>query len=161
MAEQKQTIKPLKPYKSIEEQIKILEERHCVISDTSLAKETLSKINYYRFSAYFLPFKDNNGMYLSGTTFERIFHIYEFDREFRSLLFRAVECIEISLRTRLSYMHGMKYGALGYLNKENFNPRHDTKTFQGNIKGVISYQTEDHKKDHEKKRAFCRERTFC
>ena len=99
--------------KNIDEQIAILKERGCIISDVSFARETLSKINYYRFSAYLIPFKDNNGMYLSGTTFERIFNIYEFDRELRSLLFRAIECIEVALRTRLSYMHGMKYGALG------------------------------------------------
>ncbi|MBO6085766.1 MAG: Abi family protein [Acetobacter sp.] len=140
MAEQKQTIKPLKPYKSIEEQIKILEERHCVISDTSLAKETLSKINYYRFSAYFLPFKDNNGMYLSGTTFERVFHIYEFDRELRSLLFQAIECIEVTLRTRIARTHvkNCNRNPISYLNPKNFNRSTKVTKFQEKIKEIIS-----------------------
>ena len=144
----------------IDEQIAILKRHGCIIRNKSFTEEILSKINYYRFSAYLIPFKGNNGMYLPDTTFERIFHIYEFDRELRSLLFQAIECIEISLRTRLSYMHGMKYGALGYLNKENFNPRHDTKMLQGNIKGVILYQTEKETSDHEKKEPFVEKELF-
>ena len=146
--------------KSIDEQIAILKRHGCIIQNKSFTEEILSKINYYLLSAYFLPFKGNNGMYLPDTTFERIFHIYEFDREFRSLLFRAIECIEVALRARLSYMHAMKYGALGYLKKENFNPRHDTNKFQRDIRGVISYQTEKETSDHEQKEPFVEKELF-
>ena len=88
-------MKEIKPPKRIDEQIAILKRHGCIIRNKSFTEEILSKINYYRFSAYLIPFKGNNGMYLPDTTFERIFHIYEFDRELRSLLFQAIECIEI------------------------------------------------------------------
>ncbi|MBO6035705.1 MAG: Abi family protein [Acetobacter sp.] len=123
--------------KRIDEQIAILKRHGCIIQNKSFTEEILSKVNYYRLSAYFLPFKDKNGMYLSGTTFERIFHVYEFDREFRSLLFRAIECIEVALRTRLSYMHAIKYGACGYLNKENFNSHHKEGIFEKKKQSII------------------------
>lgn len=117
----------VKSPKSIDEQIAILRKRGCEISNTGLAREVLSKTNYYRLSAYFLPFKDPYGTYISGTTFERVFHIYEFDRKIRTLLFCAIERIETALRAHLAYMHGMKYGALGYRDPENFDFKSDYK----------------------------------
>ena len=62
----------LKQPTSIDEQIAILERHGCIVSDTSLAKEVLSTINYYRFSAYFLPFKQADGTYKAETTFEKV-----------------------------------------------------------------------------------------
>jgi len=41
-----------------EEQVQILRSRGCIIRDESFCLEKLSAINYYRFSAYFLPFKN-------------------------------------------------------------------------------------------------------
>lgn len=128
----------LKQPTSIDDQIAILERHGCTISDVSLAQEVLSVINYYRFSAYFLPFKQSDGTYQSGTTFEKVLHLYEFDREFRALLFSAIERIEVALRARLSHLHGMKYSALGYLNPDNFNSRHDVEKFQSNIQREIA-----------------------
>ena len=128
----------LKQPTSIDEQIAILERHGCIVSDTSLATKVLSTINYYRFSAYFLPFKQADGTYKTGTTFEKVLSLYEFDSEFRALLFSAIECIEVALRARLSYLHGMKYGSLGYLDSANFNPRHDEIKFNSNLQREIS-----------------------
>ena len=62
MTKQKPTVKPLKLFKTIEEQIEILKERGCIISDISFARETLSKVNYYRLTAYLLPFIDKDSI---------------------------------------------------------------------------------------------------
>ena len=128
----------LKQPTSIDEQIAILERHGCIVSDTSLATEVLSTINYYRFSAYFLPFKQTDGTYAMGTTFEQVLKLYEFDREFRALLFSAIESIEVALRARLSQLHGIKYGPLGYLNSANFNSRHDEIKFHSNLQREIN-----------------------
>ncbi|MBR2124338.1 MAG: Abi family protein [Acetobacter sp.] len=81
-----------------------------MISDLSSAEETLSKINYYRLSAYFLPFKETNGAYVSGTTFEKIVRIYEFDREIRSFLFRAIACFVPLNVLKSHYVHAFLIG---------------------------------------------------
>lgn len=97
-----------KQYKTVEELIEILKERGCIISDVSFARETLSKINYYRLTAYLLPFKDNGSKeerYLPNTTFEKIVSLHEFDRKLRSLLLQAIDCIEVTLRARLARTH--------------------------------------------------------
>ena len=41
---------------TVDEQIKILRERGCIIKNEDLARETLKYINYYRLSNYFEPF---------------------------------------------------------------------------------------------------------
>lgn len=123
---------------SIDEQISILEQHGCVVSNASMAKAFLSTVSYYRFSAYFLPFKQPDGSYEPGTTFEKVLRLYDFDRKLRGLLFSAIECIEVALRARLSHLHGMKYGALGYLASANFNSRHDADKFQSNLQREIS-----------------------
>ena len=128
----------LKQPASIDSQITILQQHGCNISDIDVAKNILSTISYYRFSAYLLPFKQSDGSYTAGTTFEKVFQLYEFDRELRALLFSAIECIEVALRARLSNFHGMKYGALGYLDCDNFNSRHDTDKFKNNLQREIS-----------------------
>ncbi|MDO5725221.1 MAG: Abi family protein [Tissierellia bacterium] len=125
-----------------EQQIDILIERGCQINDKNFCKEKLSCINYYRLTAYFLPFKTKDDKYVPGTSFEKIYYIYEFDRKLRNIIYNAIEVIEISLRSRLSYLHAHKYGPLGYLNAENFNKRHNFVKFHKNIKTEINRNKE-------------------
>lgn len=126
-------LREIKTPTTYEEQIKILEDRGCYISDKVFCKQKLEAIKYYRLTAYFLPFKDKNDCYKEGTSFHRVYRIYEFDRKLRAILFSAVEEVEIYLRSQLSYFHAHKYGATGYLNAENFSHRHNHKKFKGII----------------------------
>ncbi|WP_456059445.1 Abi family protein [Brachyspira pilosicoli] len=93
-------------------------------------------INYYRFSAYFLPFKQSDNLYISGTSFEKVFNIYEFDRKLHAILFNALEEIEIFIRAKIAYYHAHKYGPLGYLNEKNF---YNEDTNQKHINKKINY----------------------
>lgn len=120
-----------------DEQITQLKKHGCIIVDENFCKNVLEEIGYYRLSAYFLPFKNHNGNYKSGTTFERVYNIYEFDRKFRNLIFSAIETIEVSLKSRLSYFHSFKYGPLGYLDKNSFNQKHDAEKFKDTIEREI------------------------
>lgn len=63
------------------EQLAKLKERECVIEDETTCCEVLKAVNYYRLSAYFLPFKGVDERYEEGTTFHRVYRIYEFDRK--------------------------------------------------------------------------------
>lgn len=121
-----------------EEQIELLRARHCIIDDEQFCKEILSTISYYRLSAYFLPFKESDENYSNGTSFKKVYHIYEFDRKLRRIILSAIEVIEIYLRSQLSYFHAIKYGSLGYLDPNNFNSRHDSEKFMDNINREIS-----------------------
>ncbi|MCL2831850.1 MAG: Abi family protein [Treponema sp.] len=124
------TIKPPTTYK---QQIEKLRLRGCIIADESQAIEILSKVNYYRLTAYFLPFKQPDETYRAGTDFNTVYQIYEFDRKIRNLMFLAIEEIEINLRSSLAYYHAQKYGALGYLDNKNYYPKHDHTKFLSRI----------------------------
>lgn len=121
-----------------EEQVTILRRHGCIINDEADCKDKLSSIGYYRLSAYFLPFRQSDGNYLAGTTFDQVYRIYEFDRKLRNLLLGLLEVIEISLRSRLSFFHSARYGALGYLDASNFSPKHNHGRFQENLNREIA-----------------------
>ena len=120
----------LKPATTFDEQLDLLEKRNCFISDPVFCKQVLQRINYYRFSAYFLPFRTESGMYKEGTSFHRVYRIYEFDRKMRQILFSAIEQVELYFRTQLAYFHAHKYGPLGYMDAANYGKKHDHVRFQ-------------------------------
>lgn len=130
-------MKNLKPATSYNEQISILRNRGAVISDETFCKQKLEEINYYRFTAYFLPFRQKDGSYIKGTSFHRVYRIYEFDRKLRGILFSAVEEVEIFLRAKLAYFHAHKYGSDGYMDAKNFSPNHQAEKFYENIEREI------------------------
>ena len=130
----------LKSPTTYEEQVDLIKSKGFVISD--IEKEDcikfLQKINYYRLSAYSLPFRDKNGNYFPGISFSRIKNIYEFDSRMRGLIFSIIEDIEINIHTKLSYYVAHKYGALGYLSTEMFSNQHDSGRFKEKINSCIS-----------------------
>ncbi|MCL2411631.1 MAG: Abi family protein [Treponema sp.] len=127
----------LKPPTTYEQQVEMLRVRGCLIEDTSFCIEVLSQINYYRLSAYLLPFKKDDGNYLHRTNFKDIYQIYEFDRKLRNMLFSAVEEVEIHLRAKFAYYHAHKYGVTGYLDAANYNERHRHDVFMEKIENEI------------------------
>lgn len=127
----------IKKATTYEEQLEILRNRGAVIVDDVFCRQKLAEINYYRLTAYFLPFRQGNGSYMEGTSFHTVYRIYEFDRKLRRILFTAVEEVEIYLRAKLAYFHAQKYGPLGYLDAGNFSPRHQGDKFSENIEREI------------------------
>lgn len=126
--------KEIKRATTYEQQIEILKQRGCLIDDETFCKEKLMAINYYRLTAYFLPFKSSDGdRFQEGTSFLRVYRVYEFDRKLRVLLLSALEEVEIYLRSRFSYYHAHKYGPIGYLDPANFSGKHNHAKFRQNI----------------------------
>lgn len=119
----------VKDFSGFSEQLEKLKSRGCFVADDSSAIRQLQRINYYRLSAYFLPFKKDDGTYIDETSFDTVFRIYEFDRKLRNLILSICEQTEVMLRTRIAYYHAEKYGALGYLNGDNFNNKHNHSKF--------------------------------
>ncbi len=77
-------------------------------------------MNYYRLSEYLYPFRNaDNETFKPGTTFEMIWRRYTFDRRLRLLLLDAIERIEISVRTLLTYHFSHQYGAFGHTRQAN------------------------------------------
>ena len=122
---------------TINDQISLLRQRGCIINDYDKCKIVLENISYYRLSAYFLPFKLQNGDYAKGTSIDKIFSIYEFDRELRTLFLSAVEIIEISIRAKIANYYALKYDPYSYIVPDNFNNNHNPKNFKANLERAI------------------------
>ncbi len=109
-----------KPPLSYDKQLNLLASRGLIFADRLKAEKFLSQVNYYRFSAYCLPFELKRHQFHSGITFERIQQLYEFDRRLRFLIDEALEVIEISVRSAISYYLACKYGAFVHEDAKNF-----------------------------------------
>lgn len=97
-------MKELKKHLSLTEQVQLLESRGLVIADKEEAEKLLYHVNYYRLSGYLHGFKQGDRInYLPGTTLEQIKTLYNFDRRLTRILMFALEDIEETLKTRLSY----------------------------------------------------------
>ena len=97
-------MKELKKHLSLAEQIALLESRGLIIEDRQKAEQLLYHVNYYRLSGYLHGFKQDDGVnYVSGTTLKQIKMLYDFDRKLTRILMFALEDIEETLKTRLSY----------------------------------------------------------
>jgi len=130
-------MEPKEP-KTFEEQMYLIKEKGFVINDEERCINFLHNANYYRLSAYYLPFLDlRTGEYFKGVPFERVQRIYEFDQKLRSLVFGAIEEVEFYLRTQLAYHHAHAYGATGYLDAKSFNSTHDHALFIKHVHACV------------------------
>jgi len=127
--------KALKPAKTFDEQVAILESRDMIIDDYDHAAEYLSRVNYYRFSGYSYLFQKGNDRYKSGTQFEAITKIMDFDRQMRHILLAGLESAEIYARTQIAYwfshIHWKDGGA--YYNPAFFTDPAHHKDFLDNL----------------------------
>ena len=114
-----------KIFRSIEEQIEILESKGLIINDIEKASNILLRENYFFLSGYrhlFMEnYKDND--FIKGTTFDEMYAVFTFDRRIRNIMFGYILIVENNIKSIISYQLSKKYGykEKDYLNPENFN----------------------------------------
>lgn len=108
-----------KEFKTIDQQIAILEKRKLTIADREKAKRFLLLNNYYRVSGYSLTLRDHDVFY-PNATFQNIIDIYSFDHDLRHLLLHHLESIEVAIKSIYAYEFTKAHGAIGYLDVSNF-----------------------------------------
>lgn len=93
-----------------------------LVADRDILIKRLEAVNYYRLSAYWHTFRDpasSVDALLPDTKFDVVWHRYTFDRRLRLLVIDAIERIEVAVRTRLTNIHTLQFGAFGYLDSRN------------------------------------------
>jgi abortive infection bacteriophage resistance protein len=107
---------------TISEQLNLLQNRGMIIDNIDEATHNLTHINYYRLSAYWLPYELlNSHNFKENTNFQEILNHYKFDRELRLHILKAIERIEISLRSNMAHILSLKYGTHPHLQKDIFS----------------------------------------
>ncbi len=111
-----------KPALTFSEQVDLLISRGLIVSGHSKAEACLENINYYRFSAYCLPFENPRHHFIAGTTFEQVCEVYEFDRELRLLVIDALERIETTIGTDIAYQLAHAHNPFAHTEQTIFRP---------------------------------------
>ncbi|MBQ9058081.1 MAG: Abi family protein [Atopobiaceae bacterium] len=109
-----------KKWLSFNQQAAKLKERGLVFDEHKLIS-CLSSVGYYRLSGYWYIFKRNPGTedesFIDGTSFDRVWDLYLFDRDFRLIVLDAIERVEVYIRSQLAYRLGEISGPFGFFNR--------------------------------------------
>lgn len=117
-----------KPWLTFEKQADLLIDKRGLVADRDDLIVHLENVGYYRLSGYWYIFKrkpeadeggDKDERFAEGTTFDKIWKLYTFDRQFRLIVLDAIERVEVYFRTRLAYELARDTGAFGFQDKDN------------------------------------------
>ncbi|MCO4684297.1 hypothetical protein Si002_01438 [Streptococcus infantarius subsp. infantarius] len=117
-----------------DEQLELFKERGMVVKADDVKK--LEHISYYRLKEFARPLattRRENGQTIicyNDISFSQVLTRYYQDKNLRINLLHAIEKIEVSLKTKVSYILGKKYGAFGYLNFSNWVNRNRFNRFE-------------------------------
>lgn len=116
----------LKPPLTYEQQVDRLADKGFIIHNKSAVVNFLKDVNYYRFSAYLLPFKikGTKDSFVEGIEISRVIKIYEFDSELSALLYKTIGKIEAHIRTLFAYEISHAYNQTSYLDKSLFDKKY-------------------------------------
>jgi len=114
-----------KTFKTLNEQISILQNKGLIIDDINDTKEILLRENYFFINGYrhlFLK-STTDKSFIPGTNFREIYSLFKFDRQMRNIIFKNLLIIENNVKSIFSYQLSKMYGhkETNYLNPNNFD----------------------------------------
>ena len=135
------------------DQVNILKQRGLFIPETEDAICWLQRISYFRLAEYWHPMEANKQThkFMSGSVFTDAVKLYSFDKELRTLLFSAINDIEISLRTQMIHHFSLHHGAFWFADSSLAN---NSRLFDDNmarIQAELSRTHEEFIKEHYQK----------
>lgn len=153
---------------TLKQQVEKLESRGLHVDDEQLAMRYLSNISYYRLRAYTYPFQNNEDIeadhcfITEDISFSDIIDLYCFDRRLRTIMFDAIEKIEVSVRAKLAQEYSIDTGdshwycdRVLYIDKECRDREGNLTTLfdllMKDIKGEINRSNEDFIKHYKQK----------
>lgn len=101
----------VKGYKTYEQQVDLLEGRGMDMGDRESAAGMLRRVNYYRLSGYWYPFRKltasgREDTFYTGTRFSDVVALYDFDARLRVATFAALTPVELAIRALLGHELG-------------------------------------------------------
>ncbi|GBG05006.1 Abi family protein [Lactobacillus rodentium] len=150
-----------KPFKTYNQQLKILRERGLEVPTNGKPKRALEKIGYYTLINGYKPLflaKDTHGKvihperFIPGASFNEILSLYNLDKELRSILYNGLLFYETSLGAQISYYFSERYPERhSYLAMDNFtdDPKKVARVLRtiNSLSTVINRSVADHKEN--------------
>lgn len=102
---------------TLTEQINVLKQRGLIFEDEEKAVCILNRISYFRLASYWRVMEENSSIhrFRIGSRFSSVLVFYNFDMELRSLVFNALQHIEIAARTKISHHFAMACGTFWFM----------------------------------------------
>ncbi len=132
-----------KPPLTYSQQVSLLQSRGLIISDIAAAVKFFQQVNYYRFSAYCLPFQTEHDRFISGITFGKIVELYRLDESLRNNYLALLSSVEVFLRTRIVYELSHGWGSFAHYNPAIFRTEFDHAGWIVSLKEEVSRGKED------------------
>ncbi len=104
-----------------QEQLDLLVARGLQVGDPKAALTMLERVNYYRLSAYWHPFKRADETFQADGSFEKAYEFYQFDRELRLTVMDMLERVEVGVRCAIAYHLAHAYDPWSHENHSIFD----------------------------------------
>ncbi|WBQ06933.1 Abi family protein [Kribbella sp. CA-293567] len=104
----------VKKYQTYDQQVDMLVARGMDVGDRNAAVATLRRVNYYRLSGYWYPFRklvaqgqqERQDDFFPGARLSDVVALYDFDARLRAVTFAALAPVELSIRALLGHELG-------------------------------------------------------
>jgi len=127
----------MKEYKTNQELLNYLISKNVIINNQELTLKNVEKYSYYTIiNGYNFVFKDMNNNYKTGTSFEEIFALYEFDKNIKSIFLKYILEVEIIIKSLMANNLAEKYEIQDYLNLKNFDESINEKLIEDLIEKI-------------------------
>ena len=138
---------------SVKDQVAQLKARGLIVEDAGNAEKTLSVISYFRFANYLRPYERDRSSHAFkfGKLFSDAVRLYYFDKKLRSILFNAIQTVEIALRTSVIRNFSMLYGPFWFMEANLFKDESMHNDCIGTIRTELVRTKEDFIKKHYEK----------
>ncbi|MCI7269433.1 MAG: Abi family protein, partial [Prevotella sp.] len=135
---------------SISEQIELLKSRGLNIADSSKAGTFLGEVSYFRFVQYLRPMEEDKTthQFKPNSRFEDAVALYNFDIELRDLMFKAVQRLEIALRTKIIQEFSLAHGPFWFFDTSLADDAHKFIENMNSIDRELQRSKEDFIKEH-------------
>ena len=133
--------------------ILMLQMRGLSIPDFLEAQEFLKNVSYFRLAAYLRPLEADKitHVYKPGASIDTAIALYAFDSDLRTLLFSAIQKIEIALRSRIIHNFSIAYGPFWYIEPALCMNQHRFIENLSSLERELNRSKEDFIKDHYRK----------
>src|SRR5574344_689626 len=101
-----------KTFKTLDEQIAILQNKGLVIDDINDAKEVLLRENYFFLMGYRHLFlvSEKDRVFLPNTNFRELYALFNFDRQIRNIIFKNILIVENNAKSVIAYNLSRSFG---------------------------------------------------
>ena len=135
---------PDKPFKTIDEQIKILQSRNLIIEDEEFAKRALFTFSYYDLINGYKECFMVDDEFRPNISIEYLYNFCRFDHRLQNIIFQYSVIVETKFKTALAYVISKNHGVFqeDYLSSDNYirssKNKNSVNKILKNIKGTYN-----------------------